>query len=137
MNARTLAERKREEEKQKRLDKIYRERSERAAKQMEGESPPTPPSQAVLPGLRPARPSSCHMSAPGQGEDRQANKLGRDLHVGAWGRRLATDPALPQDALTLGLGGAPAGRPHLSLAPWWSCWGQPLPLRLLRPGSGR
>ncbi|XP_014594246.1 UV-stimulated scaffold protein A [Equus przewalskii] len=35
VNARTLAERKREEEKQKRLDKIYRERSERAAKQME------------------------------------------------------------------------------------------------------
>ncbi|XP_039076338.1 UV-stimulated scaffold protein A [Hyaena hyaena] len=35
VNARTLAERKREEEKQKRLDRIYRERCERAIKDME------------------------------------------------------------------------------------------------------
>ena len=41
MSARTLAERKREEEKQKRLDRIYRERCERAVRDMEGEfSPP-------------------------------------------------------------------------------------------------
>lgn len=39
MNARTLAERKREEEKQRRLDRIYRERSEQAVREMEGESP--------------------------------------------------------------------------------------------------
>lgn len=37
MSARTVAERKREEEKQKRLDRIYRERSERAIREMEGE----------------------------------------------------------------------------------------------------
>lgn len=37
MSARTLAERKREEEKQKRLDRIYKERSERAVREMEGE----------------------------------------------------------------------------------------------------
>uniref|UniRef100_A0A452TJ35 UV-stimulated scaffold protein A n=1 Tax=Ursus maritimus TaxID=29073 RepID=A0A452TJ35_URSMA len=35
VSARTLAERKREEEKQKRLDRIYRERSERAIREME------------------------------------------------------------------------------------------------------
>ncbi|XP_058402508.1 UV-stimulated scaffold protein A isoform X2 [Diceros bicornis minor] len=35
VNARTLAERKREEEKQRRLDRIYRERSEQAAREME------------------------------------------------------------------------------------------------------
>ncbi|KAI5775812.1 UVSSA protein [Gulo gulo luscus] len=35
VSARTLAERKREEEKQKRLDKIYREKSERAIREME------------------------------------------------------------------------------------------------------
>uniref|UniRef100_A0A8D0XH89 UV-stimulated scaffold protein A n=1 Tax=Sus scrofa TaxID=9823 RepID=A0A8D0XH89_PIG len=35
VDARTLAERKRAEEKQKRLDRIYRERSERAAREME------------------------------------------------------------------------------------------------------
>lgn len=39
VNARTLAERKREEEKQRRLDRIYRERSEQAVREMEGESP--------------------------------------------------------------------------------------------------
>lgn len=37
VSARTLAERKREEEKQKRLDRIYKERSERAVREMEGE----------------------------------------------------------------------------------------------------
>ncbi|XP_072803515.1 UV-stimulated scaffold protein A isoform X3 [Vicugna pacos] len=36
VNARTLAERKREEEKRHRLERIYRERSERAAREMEG-----------------------------------------------------------------------------------------------------
>ncbi|XP_014388949.1 PREDICTED: UV-stimulated scaffold protein A, partial [Myotis brandtii] len=35
VNARTLAERKREEEKQRRLDRIYRERSEQAVREME------------------------------------------------------------------------------------------------------
>ncbi|XP_015424411.1 PREDICTED: UV-stimulated scaffold protein A [Myotis davidii] len=40
VNARTLAERKREEEKQRRLDRIYRERSEQAVREME--APPTP-----------------------------------------------------------------------------------------------
>lgn len=39
VNARTLAERKREEEKQRRLDRIYRERSEQAVREMEGEPP--------------------------------------------------------------------------------------------------
>lgn len=37
VSARTLAERKREEEKRKRLDRIYRERSEQAIREMEGE----------------------------------------------------------------------------------------------------
>uniref|UniRef100_A0A673UFD7 UV-stimulated scaffold protein A n=1 Tax=Suricata suricatta TaxID=37032 RepID=A0A673UFD7_SURSU len=37
VSARTLAERKREEAKQKRLDRIYRERCERAIREMEGE----------------------------------------------------------------------------------------------------
>lgn len=37
VSARTLAERKQEEEKQKRLDRIYREKSERAIREMEGE----------------------------------------------------------------------------------------------------
>ncbi|XP_059533818.1 UV-stimulated scaffold protein A isoform X4 [Myotis daubentonii] len=36
VHARTLAERKREEEKQRRLDRIYRERSEQAVREMEG-----------------------------------------------------------------------------------------------------
>lgn len=39
VDARTLAERKREEEKQKRLDRIYRERAERAVQEMGGEPP--------------------------------------------------------------------------------------------------
>lgn len=39
MNARTLAERKREEEKQKHLDRIYGERAEQAKREMEGEFP--------------------------------------------------------------------------------------------------
>lgn len=37
VSGRTVAERKREEEKQKRLDRIYREKSERAIREMEGE----------------------------------------------------------------------------------------------------
>nr|XP_023405529.1 UV-stimulated scaffold protein A [Loxodonta africana] len=39
VNARTLAERKREEEKQKRLDNIYRERAKQAEREMEGRPP--------------------------------------------------------------------------------------------------
>lgn len=39
VSARTLAERKREEEKQKRLDRIYKERSERAVREMEALHP--------------------------------------------------------------------------------------------------
>ena len=38
VNARTPVERKREEEKQRRLDRIYRERSEQAVREMQGES---------------------------------------------------------------------------------------------------
>lgn len=37
MHARTMAERRREEEKQKRLDNIYKEKAKRAEKEMEGE----------------------------------------------------------------------------------------------------
>lgn len=49
MNARTPAERKREEEKQRRLDRIYRERSEQAVREMEGESPDPAGGEGPLP----------------------------------------------------------------------------------------
>lgn len=37
MHARTVAERKREEEKQKRLDSVYKEKAKRAEKEMAGD----------------------------------------------------------------------------------------------------
>lgn len=42
INVRTLAERKREEEKQKHLDQIHRESADRAKREMEGKSQTKP-----------------------------------------------------------------------------------------------
>lgn len=113
MDARTLAERKRAEEKQKRLDRIYKERSEQAAREMEGElwgtgvpqRPPAAPSQAEL-----GSPPSSLFSHPRawspterRGERQVGRLAGRSwLRLRAGGGTQPQTPALPSGGQAAG-----------------------------------
>ena len=95
-----MAERKRAEERQKRLDRIYKERSEWAAREMEGElwgmgilppTQPAAPSQAELrscPAVHP-RCRACSGSLVGAGGEEEAGSsspvaTGRPRSPGTW-----------------------------------------------------
>lgn len=91
MDARTLAERKRAEEKQKRLDRIYRERSERAAREMEGELGPA--LRALL------RPAALPEPSDHSGLSRQGPNAPRLRHCGLAGLVASPTVCLPQPAL--------------------------------------
>lgn len=113
VDARTLAERKRAEEKQKRLDRIYKERSEQAAREMEGElwgtgvpqRPPAAPSQAEL-----GSPPSSLFSHPRawspterRGERQVGRLAGRSwLRLRAGGGTQPQTPALPSGGQAAG-----------------------------------
>lgn len=77
VNARTPAERKREEEKQRRLDRLYRQRSEQAVREMQGEGPGgrtagqgALPAPGAAPGRRPPAPAPWGLGGPGGADTR-------------------------------------------------------------------